>query len=883
MLNFKQIDTPSLIKWVILAVLTVFSLYVVLPIRDRVRLGLDLQGGTSFTVEIDRARLYEDLVAEGYAQIGISDPAKATPEQREQVEAAANKTADQRMTEADRLTVEVLRKRIDAIGTNEPIIAKGDNYRVFIQIPGADAAQAKLAEESVRSAAFLTLRLVDQNNAATVREILDDEKRTPEGFERSAIAGSGETCFVRAANYADISADPAYAARLGRFGVKNALYECVMEEVGRDSAGRIAYLPMFVSRSRNATVNGDTVARASATRNPNTGENTVDLSFNEEGRRQLAKVTTGRVGRQLAIILDGTVRSAPVLRAELRDGSCEISGGFSWKEATDLAGVLNAGALKAPIRIIEKRAVSPSLGEEAVNRGLVSGAIGVTLVFVFMIVYYALCGVIADIALVLNMILWPAGMIIASGLMSVFLNDGTGSNSIGQLPVLTLPGIAGLVLSVGMAVDANVLIFERMREEFRAGKTAKAAVAAGYDRAFFAIFDSNLTTLITGVILFVFGSGPIRGFAVTLCGGIIISMFTALVVTRLIFNLITEGRARPFRMMSLVPETFRFDFLKWGKTAIIASSAVILVTLGIFFFRAFRAPASVMAVDFTGGVALTYEAVDAEGGVVKLDTEKVREVVSATGVTDQTVQNMAAEGGKTQTLVKTSTEKLTVDGQEVFASAVIEKALDEAYPDVKVSLVSEERVGSQIGDELKSDAFWSAVIALVCIIVYVGFRFELGFAIGGVVALAHDALITLGIFTVCGNQVSLTTVAALLTIIGYSINDTIVIFDRIREDMTNPKNADVPFAELCTRALNQTLSRTVLTTLSTLLCVLSLWLFGGAAMHDFAFALFIGMVAGTYSTLFIATPVMLAWYRGKRPRAVVAGSAVEKLTATVKD
>ncbi len=882
MISFKQLDTPSLIKWAILAVLTAFSLYVTLPMKENVRLGLDLQGGTSFTVEIDRARLYEDMLADGYASAGIADPAKATPEQRAQIEATAKKLTDTRMQEADRLTVEVLRKRIDAIGTNEPIIAKGDNYRVFIQIPGADANQARLAEESVRSAAFLTLRLVDKDNDSEVRKIMDDENRTPEGFERSTIALSGEPCFVRAENYAAVSQDPAFDAKLGRFGVTSALYECVMQEVGTDAAGRMAYLPMFVSRSRNATVLGDTVSRANAERDPATGENKVSLSFNDEGRKQLARATRGHVGRQLAIILDGTVRSAPVLRSELTDGSCEISGGFTWKEANELSGVLNAGALKAPIKIIEKRAVSPSLGEEAISRGVMSGAIGVALVFVFMVLYYGLCGVVADIALALNMILWPAGMIIASGIMSVFISDGTGSSSIGQLPVLTLPGIAGLVLSIGMAVDANVLIFERMREEFRAGKTAKAAVAAGYDRAFFAIFDSNLTTLITGVILFIFGSGPIRGFAVTLCGGIIISMFTALVVTRLIFNLITEGRARPFKMLSLIPEDFYFDFLKWGKTAIIASSAIIVVTVGIFLARAFAKPASVMAVDFTGGVALTYEAVDKDGNNYELPTEGVRAAVSKTGISDQTVQNLSAEGGKTQTLVKTSDEFLTVDGEKILTSTVLEKAIDEAYPEVKVSLVSEERVGSQVGDELKSDAVWSAIIALICIIIYVGFRFELGFAIGGVAALAHDALITLGIFTICGYQLSLTTVAALLTIIGYSINDTIVIFDRIREDMTNPANAKVPFMELCSKALNQTLSRTILTTLSTLLCVFALWIFGGAAMNDFAFALFIGMVAGTYSTLFIATPVMLAWYHGKRPRAVVEGSAMDKLTATVE-
>jgi SecD/SecF fusion protein len=623
---------------------------------------------------------------------------------------------------------------------------------------------------------------------------------------------------------------------------------------------------MYVSRSSDVTIGGETVTKATPSKVPTTGQVVVDVEFNSEGTRAFARLTSRHVGRQLAIVLDDIVRSAPVLRSEINNGRCEISGSFTWKEASELAGVLNAGALKAPIRIIETRSVSPSLGEEAISKGTFSAVVGVTLVFIFMLCYYLSCGVVADIALLLNVILWPAGMIIASGLMSVFVSDGTGSSSLGQLPVLTLPGVAGLVLSVGMAVDANVLIFERIREEFRLGKTVKSAVAAGYDRAFLAIFDSNLTTLITGVILFIFGSGPIRGFAVTLCGGIIISMFTALVVTRLIFNLIAKDTTKPYKMCQWVKDTIDFDFLHWAKTAIIASGAVIVVTLGIFFFRAFKNPASVMAVDFTGGVALIYEATDAEGKVVALDTEKVRAVVSGTGVSDQTVQNMTGENGKTQTLVKTSTVTLPVNGKDEASANVIEAALDMAYPEYKVKLESKDLVGSQIGSELKKDAFWATLISLICIIIYVSFRFQFGFALGGVVALAHDALITLGIFTICGNQVSLTTVAALLTIVGYSINDTIVIFDRIREEMA--RDEETPFPALVRKALNQTLSRTVLTTLSTLLAVCALYLFGGAAMHDFAFALFIGMIAGTYSTLFIAPAVMLAWYRNKRPRKV---------------
>ncbi len=884
MLNFKDLDTPSLIKWAILAILVAFSCYVTFPAKEKVRLGLDLQGGTSFTVELDREKLVADRVADIYqsmdhvlppgSTIDLTNQDKdapqyriATAEEDANIRKTAEAEAQKIMNESDDLTLEVLRKRIDAMGTNEPIIAKGSDHRILIQIPGADEAQAKAAEESVKKPAFLEFRLVHKNNEALAESAMRSTI-TPAGFERSMCAG--KPCFVRVEDGSEASwsklkeRDTNFQEKelnklAAAISADALVFECVLEDVGQDPAGKDAYRPMFVSRSRNNIMNGSTVTKATPAREMQ--GIVVNLEFNDEGAKKFGTLTTRNVGRQLAVVLDDVVQSAPVLREAITGGHCQISGNFSWKEAADLSAVLNAGALTAPIRVLEKRSVSPSLGAEAISKGTMSSIIGVSAVLIFMLFYYSFCGVVANIALLLNMVLWPAGMIIASGIMSVFAVDGTESATMMQLPVLTLPGIAGLVLSIGMAVDANVLIFERMREEFRAGSTAKSAVAAGYGRAFLAIFDSNLTTLITGVILFIFGSGPIRGFAVTLCGGIIISMFTALVITRLIFNLTTQDTTKPFKMAQWVKVDLNFDFFKWAKPAAITSATIIVVTLGIFFTRAFTNPASVMAVDFVGGVSLTYEATEKTSGeVVELDSEKVREIVSKTGVTDQTVQTLSAEGGKKQTLVKTSTTEL--NGEKV--DRIIEKALDEAFPEQTVVLKAGEEIGSQIGEELKNDAFWSVVMALICIILYVSFRFQFGFALGGVVALAHDALITLGIYTICGNQVSLTTVAALLTIVGYSINDTIVIFDRIREMMQ--RDDETPFPELVNKAINVTLSRTVLTTLSTLLPVGALYFFGGAAMHDFAFALFIGLVVGTYSTLFIAPTVMLLWYRGKRPR-----------------
>lgn len=869
-LNLDTLDTPSIIKWLILGVLVIFSCYVTFPAKDNVRLGLDLQGGTSFTVELDPAKLESDIATEKFEEEFRTAQAKAKGAPIDEAllksaaEAYAKTEVTKRMVGATDRTLDVLRRRIDALGTNEPIIARDTTRdRIFIQIPGADEAQAKLAEESVNKAAFLEFRIVDSKNEERVAEIMALDK-TPKGFVRGVDA-TGHSCFFRADDYAQLSQEKDFSANLLAFGQSpkySRLYACFMEEVDNGAvAGKPAYRPIFLSRSPRAMMDGSTIinARAEHDNMQVLNPNVVSIEFNDEGSKKFADLTRKNVNRQMAIVLDGIVHSAPNIREAITHGRCQISGNFTWKDVTNLAGILNAGALSVPIKVVEKRSVSPTLGEEAISRGTLSACIGVVAVLIFMIVYYALCGVVANVALVLNMVLWPAGMIIASGLMSVFLSDGTGSTSLGQLPVLTLPGIAGLVLSVGMAVDANVLIFERMREEFTAGNTAKAAVSAGYDRAFLAIVDSNLTTLMTGVILFVFGSGPIRGFAVTLCGGIIISMFTALIVTRLIFNLFVGDTIKPFKMMKWVSEKVNFDFIGKSKIAIMASVSIIVITLSIFFIRAKSNPASVFAVDFVGGLSLTYKAVDAEGKNAELDIEKVRSIVKGTGVTDQTIQEITGEAGEVFTLVKTSTT--TLNGAPT--KDVIEKAIDEAFPEYKVQLHSEDSVGSQIGDELKSDAFWSIVIALIGIIIYVSVRFQFGFALGGVVALAHDALITLGIYTITGNQVSLTTVAALLTIVGYSINDTIVIFDRIREEMARDEETDFP--TLVRRALNQTLSRTLLTTLSTLLPVCALYFFGGAAIHDFAFALFIGMLVGTYSTLFIAPTVMLAWYKGKRP------------------
>lgn len=831
-------DRSVLWKWLVLAIATVFSIVIVTPPAEKITLGLDLKGGTSFTVQVDREKLAEKL--------SLEQPNASAESIKRQV--------DNILKDADSRTLQVLRNRIDALGLNEPVITAGKDHRIQIQLPGVDEAKRQEAERSIKSAAYLSFRLVHKNNAKLVSDLFA-KGLAPEGYE---IADGN--AYRRTKDYPTVSQAPGYDIRLARFQTPSVAYSLLLERKQLKS-GEEVYEPCYVSNREQ--LSGGALKHAEVQRDPMNGQVQVTLQFNSDGARQFAKVTSeyclngtknagAPSGRQLAIILDDRLYSAPVLNEPIPNGNAVISGSFSWAEGVELRNTLNAGALPAPIKIIETRSVSPTLGQDSINSGIRASVIGLTLVMAFMLMYYVYCGVIADVALLLNIVLWPLGIVIAAGVFSIFARDAAASGSMVKLPTLTLPGIAGFILSIGMAVDANVLIFERIREEFRLGKSARASINAGYDRAFLAIFDSNITTLLTAAILFALGSGPVRGYAVTLAGGIIVSMFTALVVTRLVFNLFTpEARTKPYRMM----QWFKFekvDFVKFGKPAIISSAVIILASCALFAVRAVRNPASVMAVDFTGGVAINYTFEQ------KPDMEQVRTAALSTGVTDVTPQFM--KDAATEILqIKTST--LSVADQS--ASAAILKALNEKIPNSKFALQSEDAVGSQVGDDLKRDVCWSVGLAFVMIVAYISIRFQFGFGLGAIAALIHDVFITFGLYTLTGSQVSLTVVAALLTIIGYSVNDTIVIFDRIRETLkSNPSGS---FKEICNQAVNVTMGRTVLTTLSTLLAVSSLLIFGGGAIRDFALTLFIGMIAGTYSTIFIATPVMLWWYKGKTP------------------
>ena len=836
-----RMSRSDLWKWLILVFLAVLSVYVVIPPKEKIRLGLDLSGGTSFTVAIDEERLI--------ANVKAGNPELNDVEVQNQV--------NNILKDADARAIEVIRNRIDGLGVNEPVIQAGKNHRIVVQLPGVDAEQREAAEKSIQSAAFLEFKLVHKQNDQLVDKVLSSG-RLPEGYV-SSEDGRG---YKRAPNYNELVKDPDYARRLSLFEVPDPRYAFMLERE-QTADGQIIYRPIFVLR--RAELTGDALSSASVEIESMTGRVHVSLVFNAKGAADFARLTKAYaprgsrnkdsdVGRRLAIVLDDTLYSAPVLKTEIPDGRAVIEGNFKWSEAAVLRNILNAGSLPAPMKILEKRSVESTLGADAIRSGINAAVLATILVAAFMLAYYAYCGLIANVALLLDVLLLPAGLIIASSILSIFVKDAAVSKHALDLPVLTMPGIAGLVLSLGMAVDANVLIFERMREEFALGKSARAAVAAGYDRAFLAIFDSNITTLLTAVILFIFGAGPIRGFAITLTAGIIISMFTALVVTRLIFNAtVPEDRVKPYKMMQFLKDA-NFDFLRWGKPFGYTALGVIVVTLTLFFVRGIRNPASVLAVDFTGGAAMTFNYTQ------QVDIGDVRKVVTDTVKNDAVIQYQSALEGTGKTLlIKTSVMKV---GEENVSTAIT-TALNKAFPESQFTLAGEEEVGSEVGADLKHAAAKAIFFSLIGILIYVSLRFEFGFALGGVLALAHDAFITLGLYSLMGRQVSLTTVAALLTIVGYSINDTIVIFDRIREDLRKDTKTDFP--ALCNRAINQTLSRTILTSLTTLIATLVLFIFGGGSINDFALAMLIGVIAGVFSTIFIATPIMLAWYKNRRP------------------
>jgi len=591
----------------------------------------------------------------------------------------------------------------------------------------------------------------------------------------------------------------------------------------KQNDGTEKYVPVLVEKKPTRGLTGKNIKRAYANRS-DMGQPVIDFELDREGAAKFADVTTENVGHKLAIVLDGELRSAPNIQSPITEGRGVISGDFTIDEAFSLANTLE-NPLETPVKIDSSVEVDPTLGKDSINSGIQAAIIGTLLVAAFMAFYYHRCGLIANIAMITNLII----------LLGVMCSIGT---------TLTLPGIAGVVLTVGMAVDANVLIYERLREELALGKSIRGALSAAYDKAFGTIFDSHSTTLISAIILIYMGTGPIKGFGVTLTIGVALSLFTSLVVTRLIFNfLLAKGWLNKIGMMHIIKNP-HWDFMKFAKPAFATSWLIILIGLGYGVYRQSHAN-SIMGIDFAGGDSITMEFKE------KIDAEKLRTALAKVGETqiqfqkgaDKEMLHIVAPLGQGDTVTST---------------------LAKEFPNAGFHVIGKDTVGASVGIEIQKSAIIASFLSLFGILLYVALRYEFSFSVGAVLAILHDVLMTLGIFFISGRQLNATSVAAILTIIGFSINDTIVIFDRIREDLKLGVRGT--FKEVMNKALNQTLSRTLITSGTVFLSTMSLYLFGGGVINDFAFMFLVGIITGTYSSIYIASALVLWWHKGERPK-----------------
>ena len=675
--------------------------------------------------------------------------------------------------------METFRKRVDDGGVGEPVIAPAGPWetgRILIQLPGVDSKVVAENQKKIEQVAKLEFKMVHPQSSPTMVAQIE----------------SGAQVM-----------DPAYEIKL-------------LKHESKDKLGNKTTSEEKLLVKREADIPGSMVTEAY----PYFGQKgwEISLRFNAEGGKLFAELTTANVGKRFAIMLDNEVHSAPNINEPITGASASISGGsIDENEARNLASILE-NPLENPVKIESQSETSASLGKDAIDSGIKAGLLASAITVFLVLLYYRFAGFVANIALVVFIIM-------LFGSMGMFK------------AVLTLPGIAGILLTLGMAIDANVLIYERLREEQAAGKSLTTALNSAYDKAFSAIFDSNLTTLITAVILYYKATGPVKGFAVSLIIGVIASMFTALVVTRNLFEwVMSKGILKSMTMANIIPNT-NFDFMGKRKGALTFSIVIIVASMGIFAMRGEKN----FGVDFKGGDRLVLRA---EGPQPTLDA--VRAALKEINYGEASVQ----------TEKSAQAEFLVVRDAEGSAEKV-EAHLKAKFPESKLVKQSVERIGSLVGKELAYNSVVALVLGMLGILIYLTVRFEFSFAIGALVALVHDVAITIGVFALLGRELSLVTVGAILTIAGYSVNDTIVVFDRIRENIKAERSGSI--ASIMNISVNETLSRTVLTGGVTLITTIILFFLGGPVLNDFALCMLIGIIVGTYSSIYIASPIVLWW------------------------
>ena len=816
MLHFSRFKTAFILGLCLLGILLTIPNLVSadrlpswLP-QPRVNLGLDLQGGSYLQLEVDMNSVVKERIASTRATVAetlrkakvpftsvvagkdsitltVADAAQLDAARQalkdvlnERVDAPsrahffATKTDGPSLTltldqqaitdlsnKAIQQSISIVRRRIDETGVNEPVVARQGVNRILVELPGV--SDPDRIKRLLGSTAKMTFRLV-----------------APQGTTAGA-----EVEMLPMANRAE----------------------------GTEK------LPV----RRHVEVDGMNLTRATAAMDRRAGGWVVDFALDSIGTRRFADVSTKYVGQPFAIVLDNKVISAPVIREPIVGGQGQISGNFTVEEANDLAVLLRAGALPAPLTIVEERSVGPSLGADAIRAGLYSIIAGFSLVVGFMIATYGRFGLFAAAALVVNLALTIAGLSLLGA-------------------TLTLPGMAGILLALGMAVDANILINERTREELNKRNGVIASVEAGFRRAYTTIMDANITTLIKMLILFVVGVGAIRGFAVTISLGIIVSIFTAIVLVRLLTSWWLQ-RSRPKSItigtrFRFFPDHTTIQFMRARYSGLIISALISLASLGLAFH-----PGLKMGIDFAGGVVIEAKTPQAA------DSSTLQAALMNAGLGPVQVQRFGADN---DVLLRFEHPQGTPQEQQA-SIANARQAVEKAAPGSEIRRV--EVVGPSVGAELLSDGLWALGLAAVAMFAYITFRFEWPFAVGAIVTMFLDLTKTVGFLALTGFEFNLTSIAAILTIMGFSINDKVVVYDRVRENLVKSKRA--PLREIVDRSINETLSRTIGTSVALFLSIAPLALFGGPALREFALTLLFGLVLATSSSIFIAAPILL--------------------------
>ncbi len=703
-------------------------------------------------------------------------------------------------------SLEIIRNRIDQFGVAEPVIIRQGADEIVIQLPGV--RDPERAMKLLGDTAQLEFKLVAEGEGVNIDQLvadaIDSGQWSGKWQERDAVS---ELNRLLAASL------PA----------NTAIY---FERLVDNQTGIESYRPILLETK--VLMTGDMVKNAQVRIGGTFNEPYVSIDLTSRGGKVFATLTEKNVGRRMAIVLDGVVKSAPVIRERILGGSAQISGSFTHEEASDLAIVLRVGALPAPVDVIQNMTVGSSLGKDSIQKGLISGVFGALLVLGFMIIYYRLSGIIANFALTLNILFLFSGLAVLNA-------------------TLTLPGIAGIVLSIGMAVDANVLIFERMREEYALGKPVRSSIDGGFGKALWTIVDSQVTTLITAMALFLFGTGPIKGFAVTLSLGIIFNLFTALFCSRLVFDVLAAKRVITNLKFLQFTKKPNIDFMKVRTITFSLSGVMILIGL-IAFFQIARGSAN-MGVDFSGGSLLQYKAEQ------PFSMAEVRGVFTRNGMEGINLQEVENEN---RLIIKVKKSEAVVAN----LSDQVNELFDKELADKGFVLESQSEIGSSVSAVLRNKAIQAILISLAGVIVYLAFRFDISFGLAAAAATFHDVLVVLGICWLFNIEITLLIVTALLTLAGYSLNDSVVVFDRIRENMKKLEKFRLT-PQVINDSVNQVISRTIVTSLTSAMVLLSLFLFGGSVIHDFSFALLIGVLIGTYSSIFIASPLLTFWKRGQ--------------------